>query len=118
MAIRDTLRANAAKHLKPGETIQAVIPAQTVSAYMSLLSYWIILFANAYRVIVVTDQRILVCKSGRFRTTPVNDIVNELPRNTKIGPGDGLWHKTEALGSKLYINRRYFKDIDAADAAA
>lgn len=118
MAIRDQLRENAAKHLQPGETIQAVFTAQTTSQWLGLLSYWIIIFANAYRVVVVTDRRILLCKSGRFRVTPVNDVIRELPRSTKIGPPDGLWHKTEALGEKIYINRRFFKDIEAADAGA
>jgi hypothetical protein len=116
MAIRDTLRANAAKHLQAGETIQAVFPAQTVSQYFALLSYWIIFFQNALRVVVVTDRRILICKSGRLRMSPVNDVVGEVPRNTRIGPATGLWYKTEALGQKLYINRRFFKDVEAADA--
>jgi hypothetical protein len=60
MGIRDTMRNNAAPYLQPGETIQAVFGAQTVSQYWSLLSYWIILFKNAYRVVVVSDRRILV----------------------------------------------------------
>ena len=75
MAIRDQMAANAAPLLKPDEKIQAVFGAQTVSQYLSLLSYWIIIMKNAYRVVVVTDQRILVCRSGRFRTTPVNEIL-------------------------------------------
>lgn len=118
MAIRDTLRANAAKHVQPGETIQSVFSAQTTSAYMSLISYWIIILTNAYRVVIVTDRRILVCKSGRFRVTPVGDVVREVPRSTKIGPAHGLWYKTEALGEKLYVAKRFHKDVEAADAAA
>ena len=118
MAIRDTIRTNAAQLLKPGEEIQAVIPAQTVSQYLALISYWIIIFSNAYRVIVVTNQRILVCRSGRFRMSPVNDVLHELPRQTRIGPPTGLWYRTESLGQPLYINRRFFKDVKAADGTA
>ncbi|HUR48045.1 MAG TPA: PH domain-containing protein [Acidimicrobiales bacterium] len=118
MAIRDKLRANAQKHLKQGETIQAVIPAQTTSQWMAALSYWIIILKDSYRVIVVTNQRIFVTKSGRFTQSKVNDIVNEVPRSTKIGPPKGLWHKTDALGGTLYIAKRYFKDVNEADAAA
>jgi len=118
MAIRDKLRANAQKHLKEGETIQHVMAAQTTSAWMALLSYWIIIIKNSYRVIVVTDRRIFVAMSGRFTTTPVNDIVHEAPRSTKIGSPSGLWHKCETLGPTLYIHKRYFKDIQAADAGA
>lgn len=64
----------------------------------------------------MTDRRILVCHSGRLRTTPVKDVVHELPRNTKIGPASGLWYKT-ALGERLYIHKRFHKDVAAAAAA-
>jgi hypothetical protein len=118
VALREKLRENAQPHLRAGEVIEAVIPAQTTSAYMALISYWIIIFANAYRVIVVTDQRILVCKSGRFRITPVGEVLHEAPRSTRIGPAGGLWHKTEVLGEKLHIAKRFHKDIEEADAKA
>ena len=116
MAIRDTLRTNAAHLLQPGEEIQAVFAAQTTSQWFALLSYWIIILKNSYRVVVVTDQRILVCKSGRFRVTPVNDVVQELPRNTRIGPASGPWYQCTTLGERLYIHKRFHKDIAAADA--
>jgi hypothetical protein len=115
MAIRDAIRANAAPFLEPGETIQAVIPAQTTSQWLALLSYWIILLTNAYRVIVVTDQRILVCRSGRFRMSPVKAVLFQAPRATIIGPPSGLWYKCESLGSRLYINKRFHKDVVIAD---
>jgi hypothetical protein len=115
LAIRDKLRENAAHHLQPGETIQSVFCAQTTSQYFALISYWIILLSNAYRVVVVTDRRILVCKSGRLRMTPVNDIVRELPRGTRIGPPSGLWWRSETLGERLYVHKRFHKDVNAAD---
>lgn len=118
MAIRDTLRANAAHHLEPGETIQAVIPAQTTSQWFALISYWIIIIKNSYRVIVATDRRILVCRSGRFRITPVNEIVRVAPRATLIGPPSGLWYRCDTLGERLYIAKRYHKDVIAADEMA
>lgn len=117
MALRDKLRANAAPLLQPGENIQAIFCGQTTSQYFALISYWIILFTNAYRVVVVTDRRILVCKSGRFRITPVKAVLRELPRNTRIGPPSGLWWRCETLGERLYINKRFHKDVNAADAA-
>jgi hypothetical protein len=116
MAIRDTLRANAAHLLQPGETVQEVFAAQTASPYWALLSYWIVMFKNAYRVVVVTNQRILVTKSGRLRTTPVGEVVGEFPRSTKIGPASGVWYKCDTLGERLYVHKRYHKDIAAADA--
>lgn len=115
VALRDKLRANAAPHLQPGENIQAVFCGQTTSQYFALISWWIILFTNAYRVVVVTDRRILVCNSGRFRMTPVKEIKRELPRNIQIGPANGLWWRCETLGERLYIHKRFHKDVTAAD---
>jgi len=118
MAIRDKLKENAARLLQPGEQIQAVIPAQTTSAYFALISYWIIILRNSFRVIVVTDRRILVCRSGRFRQSAVSEVEREISRHTVIGPAEGgLWYRTDALGETLHISRRYFKDIEAADRA-
>jgi hypothetical protein len=118
MAIRDTLRSNAQHVLEPGETMQVVFAAQTTSQWFALISYWIIIIKNAYRVVVVTDRRILVCRSGRFRITPVNDVVNELPRSTRIGPASGLWYRCETLGERLYIAKRFHKDVAEADSLA
>jgi hypothetical protein len=117
MAIRDKMRANAAPFLQPGEEIQAVFGAQTTSQWFALISYWIIIFKNAYRVIVVTDRRIIVGRSGRVTTTPIKEVLREIPRATRIGPASGLWYKTEALGEKMYIHKRFHKDVAAADAA-
>jgi len=118
MGVREKVRENAQKIIQPGETIQAVIPVQTVNPYWSILSYWIIIFSNAYRNVIVTDRRILICGTGRLSTTQVKDILREVPRQTKIGPGEGLWYKTESLGETMFINRRYFNDIEVADAGA
>jgi Ni/Fe-hydrogenase subunit HybB-like protein len=119
MAIRDQLRSNAAPYLEDGEKIEAVFTAQTTSQWFALISFWIIVFKNAYRVVIVTDRRILVARSARLRTTPVKEIVATLPRQTRIGPATGaMWYHTDALGPKLYIHRRWFKDIEAADGAA
>ena len=117
MAIRDKMRTNAAHLLSPDERIQAVVPAQITSGWFALLSYWIIILRGAYRVVVVTDRRILVCRSGRFRVTPVREIIRECPRQTRVGPAHGLWYRCDTLGEPLYINRRFHKDVAAADAS-
>jgi hypothetical protein len=116
MAIRDKMRARAAHVIQDGETIQQVFAAQTMSAYWSLLTYWVIVFKNAYRAVVVTDRRILVCHSGRVSVTNVKDVIRELPRQTQIGPASGLWYKCDTLGERLYIHKRFHKDIGQADA--
>lgn len=117
MAIRDKMRENAAHLLESGETIQQVFGAQTTSQYWALLTYWIVIFKSSYRVVVITDRRILICRSGKLSTTKVNEVINELPRHTMIGPASGLWFKCETLGERLYIHKRFHKDIAQADTA-
>ncbi|WP_433225378.1 hypothetical protein [Actinomadura formosensis] len=117
MAIRDKMRANAAHVLQPGENIQAVFSAQPTDPYLALF-FWLTLFANVYRVIVVTDRRILVCRSGRLRMTPVTEVLRELPRSTRIGSPSGLWWYCETLGEGLYVHKRFHTDINAADGVA
>jgi hypothetical protein len=117
MAIRDKLVASATPYLQEGEQIQAVFNAQTMSQWMALISFWIIIFGNAYRVVVVTDRRILVCQTKRFQTTAITQVEREVPRSTQIGPAHGLWYQTAVLGQKLYIHKRFAKDVAAADAA-
>ena len=86
MAIRDQVRANAAHLLQSGETVQAVFCAQTTHQYYAFLSTLIIILSDAYRVVVVTDKRILVCRSGRFRMSPVKGVIRELPRTRASDP--------------------------------
>jgi hypothetical protein len=117
MAARDKLRTNAAPFLQPGEVIQEVLIGQTANPYWSIISYWIIVFKNAYRVLVVTDRRIVICSSGRLSPAAINGVLAEFPRQTQLGPASGLWHKCETLGEPLYIAKRFFKDVAAADAA-
>jgi hypothetical protein len=117
MAIRDRIRANASPLLQAGEEIQAVIPAQTVSAYYALISIWLIMLLDGHRVVVVTNRRIFLCSSGRISIARVRAVLAQLPRHTAIGPPRGLWYRTDALGERLYINRRFHKDVLAADGA-
>jgi hypothetical protein len=117
MAIRDKITANVQPHLQPGETIQAVFAGQTHSPYWVLITYFM-LFRVQYRVLVATDQRIMVCQSGRVSTTKVKAVLANLPRHTKIGPPSGLWWRSESLGSRIYIHRRFHGDVRHADSLA
>jgi hypothetical protein len=113
VGLRETIKSNAAALLEPGEEIQAVIPAQlSPPAARS--------FIPPQRVtLVATDHRILVCKSGRYRITPVAQLISELPRDTQIGPVAGIWSRRDVLplGLPIWIHQRFRKDVDAADAA-
>jgi hypothetical protein len=114
--IRDKITANVQEFLQPGEHVQAVIPAQTKSGWLGAIgALWLLLF-NRYRPVVVTDQRILITDSGKWGMGKPRAVVAELPRSTAIGPLKGLWSKCDTLGQRLYINKRFHKDAEQADA--
>ena len=117
MAIRDKIREKTAGSLRPGEQVQAVFGAQTASQYWMLLAYIAFFAQNKYRCVVVTDQRILVFDSGRWKTADPKQQIAEVPRATRLGPGQGLWHVIDLGGEQLRVHKRFFKDLDAADAA-
>ncbi|MGA2471417.1 MAG: hypothetical protein ABSG64_12090 [Solirubrobacteraceae bacterium] len=104
-------------YLKPGETLQAVIGAQTQSQYLILAGAIIFLAVNHYRILAVTPERILVLDSGRFNMKRARGVVTELPRSTRLGPGSGLWHVISIGSEDLRVHRRFFKDLQAADSA-
>jgi hypothetical protein len=118
MAIRDKIRTNAAPQLRPGEEIQSVLVGQTSSMWLMLLGALPFLIVNQYYTIIVTDQRVLVCRSGKLTSTAVKSVARELPRQTIIGPAHGLWYKTDALGETMFIHKRWHKDIETADSLA
>jgi hypothetical protein len=90
---------------------------QTASQYLVLAAYILFFIMNSYRTIVVTDQRILVCDAGKLGQTQARSIVAELPRSTRLGPPSGLWHTVTLGGEEIRIHKRFFKDIETADAA-
>ena len=49
--------------------------------------------------------------------TKIKGVIRELPRSTRIGPPSGLWYKSETLGERIYIHKRFHSDINRADAA-
>jgi hypothetical protein len=118
MALRDKMLSSSAQFLHPDETAEAVFGAQTTSQYLFALTGVIgFLIMNRYRIVVVTQQRILVLNAGSMGMKNARGVVTELPRSTRLGPTSGVWHVIPASGEKLRVHRRFFKDIEAADAA-
>ena len=113
------MRESVAHFLRPGEQVQAVMGAQTASAYLAALG-GILFFLplNRYRIVAATSERILVLDAGRFSTKKARSVVGELPRTARLGPPSGVWHVVPANGEKLRVHRRFFKDIDIADGLA
>jgi hypothetical protein len=119
VAIRDSMLASAAPYLRQGEPVQAVFGAQTASQWLAALTgVFVFLGLNRYRIVVVTPARILVLDAGKTSMKKARGVVTELPRSTRLGPGTGLWHQIPAGEETLRVHRRFFKDIESADAMA
>jgi hypothetical protein len=118
MKVRDELRSSAFHLLRPGEQMQVVSRLRQMTPYAGpFIGAGLTLSSNCSRVVVVTDRRILLCHTARIRTTQVNEVGLDLPRNTIIRPAHGIWYQTDGLAESIYIHRRYHKDVAAADSA-
>ena len=118
MALRDKMRESSAQFLDPNEPIEQVFGAQTASQYLAgLTGIFVFLSLNKYRIFAVTPNRIVVLDAGKTRMAKARGIVTELPRSTRLGPPAGLWHVIPVGPEKLRVHRRFFKDVEAADAA-
>src|ERR1700722_4283314 len=118
MAVRDVMRASAAQFVEPGETIEQVFGAQTASPLTApLIGSLIALIINRYRIVAVTDRRILVLDAGKWTQRTARAVVSELPRATRLGPTSGLWFKIDPPAGKIHVRRYFYKDVNAADTA-
>jgi hypothetical protein len=119
VALRDKMRDSAGRYLQPGEHVQAVIGAQTASQFVAALTgVFVFLGFNRYRILAVTPTRIVVLDAGKTSMVKARGVVMELPRSTRLGPGTGLWHRIPAGSETLRVHRRFYKDIETADAMA
>ncbi len=119
MALRDSMRDSASPYLQPGEQVQAIFAGQTASQWLAALTgVFVFLGFNRYRIFVVTPARILILDAGKTSMKKARGVVMELPRRTRLGPPTGLWHKIPAGNESIRVHRRFFKDIETADAVA
>ena len=108
MAFREKSRRNVQPLLDPGEEIQAIFGAQTGPIFFSI----------RFVLIVATDRRIVVVRSSLWRPTSANGVLATFARVTRLGPVSGLsWGRIELGGVGYWVNRRFHKDVRAADAA-
>jgi hypothetical protein len=118
MALRDKIAEAVRPFLEQGEQVQAAFPAQTASQWLALAGWIPFVMTNQYRCIVATDRRILVLDAGKMNWAKPRSVLRTLPRSTRIGPASGLWYRTNHLGEDLRISKRFFAEIEAADAHA
>jgi hypothetical protein len=115
VALREKLSERVQPHLEPGETVQNIFLGQTgLNPYVAAnLGLFGMLLGVKWRIIAVTDRAVLVFDAN-FGSKPKR-LLARLPRGTRIGPVTGVWAKTQLNGEKLYVHRRFHKDVEAAD---
>lgn len=123
MALQEKLRSRVAPFLEPGEEIHHVILAEAgASPWMRLgvvigFGVWVMLLLMRPLIIAVTDRSVVVLRAGRIRSATAKSVLARLPRQTRLGPAGGaMWAKVHVAGQRLWIHRRFFKDVAAADA--
>jgi hypothetical protein len=120
MAIRDKLTQNVQPLLEPGETLQAVFPAQTgFNPWLIGLTGFIIgMIFTTYVVVAITDKRIAVFKAGPLAPAKPKELLATFPRDTKLGPVSGIWSKFQLGDRSYWVHKRFHKDIAAAGTEA
>jgi hypothetical protein len=100
--VRKRMADGAAPYLNEGEEVQVAFPAKQGGKLL---------------VVVATNRRFLVFRQSMILAKPTGEPLHEAPRSTRIGPPKGLTYKMDALGVPLQVIRRYYTDVEAADAA-
>ncbi|MDQ1375822.1 MAG: hypothetical protein QOJ09_3160 [Actinomycetota bacterium] len=118
MALRDKLAERSRPYLEDGEQIEQAFLAQTGPTpwLMALIGALAMMLAVKRRIIVVTDRAIVVLAAGAWTGTNPKSLVTRLPRQTRLGPLSGLWGRIELGGQKMWVHKRFHKDVEAADA--
>ncbi len=117
MALREKLQQRSEPFLEPGEQVRQVFMAQSgPSPLFALLSYWIVIIAGRYVIVVVTDQAIVVLRASKLRPSFPKSPLLRLPRAAQLGPVSGMWGKLHLGGERYWVHKRFHKDLVAADA--
>ena len=120
MSIRDLFRREAQRFLLPDEEIQAVLSGITIPHWRIYIFSTLALPPDSHRAVVFTNRRVLLCRQGlRNLHTTLEEIIENVAReNRRIGPPRGvLSMKLDLFSTPIFVSRRFFKDIVAADAA-
>jgi hypothetical protein len=118
MALRDKLAERTRPYLEDGEQVEQVFLAQTGPTpwLMGLIGGLAMMLAVKRRIIVVTDRAIVVLAAGAWTGTNAKSVVARLPRQTRFGALKGLWARIELDGQRMWVHKRFFKDVAEADA--
>ena len=78
---------------------------------------FVLAYTSAYRrrVILATDEALVLLNCGRYRFTP-RSVLARFDLETRIGPLHGLFQRIDLDGRRMYVVPRSTADVLAADA--
>jgi hypothetical protein len=119
MSLRGVLRQEAEeKYLAAGERVQETMLAVTIRPLLLYPLGWLLLNRDAYRAVICTDRRILLCKVDHA-TGSLEGPVQTEDRRRRLGPPrTPLMHRIRVFAYPVYVGRRFYKDVRRADAYA
>jgi hypothetical protein len=121
MALRDKLRERVQPLLEPGEEIREVFPARSGPNPNLVLLTWLTNFFSKYWLVAVTDGGIVVFATASImKVTTPGAVAKRFPHGTTLGPPSGALFgrlNVSVDDKPLWVHRRYFKDVERADAA-
>jgi hypothetical protein len=135
---REVVIEKARAFLEPGEVVAHVVkalegPPRWVAMLLGLVigigvsililvpilgvPLFVLAYTSAYkrRIILATDRALVVLNCGRYRFTP-RSVLARLDVETRIGPLQGLFLRTEVNGRRMYVTPRTTVEVAAADA--
>jgi hypothetical protein len=119
MSLRGILRQEAEqKYLAVDERVQEAMLAVTLRPLLLYPLGWLLLNRDAYRAVICTDRRILLCKVDHA-TGCLEGLVQAEDRGRRLGPPrTPLMHRVGVFAHPVYVGRRFYKDVRRADAFA
>lgn len=123
MALQEKLRSRTAPYLEPGEEVRHVFlvesgaPPWLFFGILLGLGALVVVWLMRPLIIAVTDRSVVVFRATRLRAGTPKTLIARLPRQTRLGPVNGrLFAKLDVAGQRVWAHRRFFKEVQAADA--
>lgn len=119
-SLREKLAERARPYLGAGEEVQQVFLAQSGPNPNFFALSALVYLASKYRIVAVTNRAIVVLAAkGFFRQSSPKQVLERLARETPLGPLSGaLWSRVNLPCEKpSWVHRRFYRDVEAADAA-
>jgi hypothetical protein len=109
MGMAEKIVQRAQARVEPGEAVQGAFAGQPTLRNR--------IGEGGYRVVVATDRRFLVFQSGTFSQTALKDLLEESPRDQRLGEPGGVFYDVTVGTQTMKVNFRYFEQVRAIDLA-